>query len=180
VGTITDSYATGEVSSLAVGGGLIGATDAFGVTTVSRSYATGDVTVGGVGAGGFVGVCDRCFVSDSYARGGRVAGTDGVGGFVGVTLFTAGEGLIERSYSATASVISGAADGGFVASDFSVGAVVDETSCFWDSDLVAAVGVDGTGQSTINMQTPATFLGVGFLDSIWKLSTHAGGYVDLR
>ncbi len=78
-GAILDSYATGTVTgSDASVGGLLGV-NGFGAT-ISRSYATGAVT-GNMFVGGLAG-WNRGTVSESYASG-EVTGLDTVGGLLG-------------------------------------------------------------------------------------------------
>ncbi len=75
-GTVTNSYATGEVSGTSQVGGLVGRNN----DTVEDSYAT--VTVSGTSTvGGLVGLNDGT-VTNSYATG-AVTGTTQVGGLVG-------------------------------------------------------------------------------------------------
>jgi len=78
VGTINNSYATGNVSGRGANvGGLIG----YNGGTVSNSYATGNVS-GSYYVGGLVGYNYRGTVSNSYATG-NVSGGEYVGGLVG-------------------------------------------------------------------------------------------------
>ncbi|MEW6254669.1 MAG: MBG domain-containing protein [Pseudomonadota bacterium] len=84
-GSITRSFATGEVkSNVASGtanvGGLVGSlTSSF---SVSQSYATGKVTATGSGAGGLVGSGSAATITQSYATGAVNGGTN-AGGLVG-------------------------------------------------------------------------------------------------
>ena len=87
--TITDSFATGDVSGGGPVGGLIGAV--FAPATISRTYATGDVTgavLGTTYGGGLIGQvttddADITSVSESFASG-AVSVTNGyAGGLLG-------------------------------------------------------------------------------------------------
>lgn len=106
-GTISNSYATGDVTSTGANflysawiGGLVGIS--FGA--IENSYATGDVT-GIDSVGGFIGESDDV-ITNSYATG-NVSGTTKVGGFAGVDYGT-------TSYSyATGNVVGTSQVGGF-------------------------------------------------------------------
>ena len=82
-GTITDSFATGDVSGEGYVGGLVGYSEGF----ISYSHADGDVTGSGEYIGGFVGDAYGT-IEDSFATG-DVTGTGvsedehGIGGFAG-------------------------------------------------------------------------------------------------
>ncbi|MHB1564898.1 MAG: GLUG motif-containing protein [Leptospirillum sp.] len=91
-GTISYSYATGNVSGTGSVGGLVGCNNG----TISYSYATGNVS-GSSGVGGLVGT-NSGTISYSYATG-NVSGSSGVGGLVGTN-----SGTISYSY-ATGNVI---------------------------------------------------------------------------
>ena len=92
--TITDSYATGDVtvsgSSVAYAGGLVGGS--YGAITVADSYATGDVTASGSShayVGGLVGYAISITVRNAYsssavsAEGGGTVYVGGLAGYVG-------------------------------------------------------------------------------------------------
>lgn len=77
-GTVSNSYSTGEVSALNLGGGLLGTT--WIDSSLSNSYSTVDVT-GDQNLGGLVGR-SRGDIHDCFATG-DVDGGDTVGGLVG-------------------------------------------------------------------------------------------------
>jgi len=95
-GTITNSYATGNVSGGWCVGGLVGYSDHG---TITNCYSTGSVTATGHDVGGLVGV-NRGNITNSYATG-DVSGSRWAGGLVGLT-----SGPITNSY-ATGNVSSG-------------------------------------------------------------------------
>jgi len=74
-GSITNSYATGSVQGLDDTGGLIGRNDG----TVSYSFATGDVSSTGTNIGGFVGEQSGGVITGSYSRGSVSGGTNAGG-----------------------------------------------------------------------------------------------------
>ena len=78
-GTITASYATGQVTGTGRVGGLVGISW-FG--TITTSYASGRVTGVGASVGGLVGHNALSTITTSYASG-RVTGNSQVGGLVG-------------------------------------------------------------------------------------------------
>jgi filamentous hemagglutinin family protein len=90
--TISNSYATGDVSGGGLVGGLVGSNSSGG--TISNSYATGDVSGGGL-VGGLVGSNDGGTISNSYATG-DVSGGGYVGGLVGSN---SSGGTISNSYA---------------------------------------------------------------------------------
>jgi filamentous hemagglutinin family protein len=103
-GSITNSYASANVSGSGKTGGLVGAS----AGQIANSYATGNVT-GGTYTGGLVGR-NGGSISGSHATG-NVSGTNNVGGLVGYGLY----GSILNSYAS--GIITGTNDvGGLVGS----------------------------------------------------------------
>jgi rhodanese-related sulfurtransferase len=162
-GRITTSYSSSTVSGTNNWvGGLVG--ENSGV--IATSYSTGDVS-GGDMVGGLVGgngiwcqmyTC-RGTVLDCYSRG-AVIGNGLIGGLVGRNL----QSSITRCYS-TGSVTKNVEDGwevgGLVGSN-QVFFVVAPTS-FWDIEASGqASSADGTGKTTVEMQTASTFLEAGW------------------
>jgi hypothetical protein len=98
-GTVSDSYATGNVSdtgSSSSAGGLVGYNSSG--TTVKYSYATGSVSGSGSNSdiGGLVGINSSGTVSDSYATG-SVSDIGGdIGGLVG---YNNSSGTVSDSYA---------------------------------------------------------------------------------
>ena len=93
LGTITNSYATGNVSGNDEVGGLVGINTNLG--TITNSYATGNVS-GNDEIGGLVGINeDSGTITNSYAMG-NVNGNDKVGGLVGINTDS---GTITNSYA---------------------------------------------------------------------------------
>jgi hypothetical protein len=78
VGNITNCYATGEIKGANYGGGLIGSSGG----NITDSYATGDVTGAGSSVGGLVGNSSNGNITDSHATG-DVTGSGYVGGLAG-------------------------------------------------------------------------------------------------
>ena len=172
-GTVSDCYSTGSVTGHAGVGGLVGENTRDGA--VSNSCFTGSVS-GGTTIGGLVG-WNHGAVSNSCSVG-SVIGTGGVGGVVGsnggsvINSYSSGavtgewgvgglvgynDGTVEHSY-ATAIVIGSGAVGGLVG--WREGTIGD---CFWDMDASGqATSAGGTGKTTAEMQSIATFSGAGW------------------
>ncbi|MCJ7575139.1 MAG: hypothetical protein MUO80_00375, partial [Dehalococcoidia bacterium] len=108
-GTVSNSYATGNMTGTMAVGGLVGVINWGG--TVSNSYFTGSVT-GDYSVGGLVGYSYNGTVSNSYSSG-NVTGGDRVGGLVGGNGGGAGWGTVSNSYS-TGNVTGGGLVGGLV------------------------------------------------------------------
>ena len=136
-------------------GGLVGLNE-YG--EVTRCFSTGKVD-GKVGVGGLVGYNDyggrvvRCFSTSA------IGGHKDVGGLVGLNY-----GDITRCYSVGA---VGSGDGLGIGGLVGYGGTV--TQSFWDieaSGQLASKG--GTGKTTVEMQTAATFLKAGwdFVDEV--------------
>lgn len=155
--TITGSHATGDVTvSGSTGndhdhvGGFAGHVQGPG--TISVSYASGNVVASDSDAvGGFIGRNQHASatISDSFSVG-DTNGKGKVGGFAGRN-----QGTITNSYSV--GVVQGSvalSTGGFVGDNDS-GSI---TNSRWDTETSALLTSDGgTGQTTAEMQTLATF-----------------------
>jgi hypothetical protein len=179
-GTVSNSYSKGSVTGSEDVGGLVGCNGDWGyVGTVSDSYSTGDV-IGDSWVGGLVGYNNRgCTVSKSYSTG-SVSGTWGTGGLVGGSI-----GTVSNSY-ATGSVTGNSSVGGLVGFDgidgsvtnsYSTGSVTGDehlgglvghdmgtvSNSFWDTETSGqATSAGGTGETTAEMRSIATFSGAGW------------------
>jgi len=192
-GSITGSYAVGEVKGFSAVGGLVGGNSGY----IEKSYSTG--TVAGKLAGGLVG-SNIGSINQSYA-GGNVSGLEMIGGLVGNN-----NGSISNSYAAgNVSGISGSNYiGGLVGYNFnsvtnsySTGAVsggsnvgglvgIDEsystvTYSYWDMDTSQQTSSHGgTGKSTAEMKQQGTYEEWDF-DTIWNINgSDNNGYPFLR
>ena len=187
--TITNSYATGEVSGLNYVGGLVGWNEN---STITNSYATGKVIgtntitgglVGNLASGsitesyaavevsgasgnigglvGMMGAVDSASITNSYATG-AVSGILGIGGLVG-NIDASNDGTIEYSY-ATGLVNggdSGVNIGGLVGEDSTQEGVVSLS--YWDKESTGTgqetSSGGGEGYTTAEMQTIDAFAG---------------------
>jgi hypothetical protein len=148
-GIVSNSYSTGGVTGDSRVGGLVG----WNQATLSNSYSSCSVT-GNSSVGGLVG--DNWYykgtVNNSYSTG-SVTGGRWVGGLVGVNFY----GSVTHSYS-TGSVTGSSQVGGLV------GYNTDTVSnSFWDMVTSGMEESDGgTGKTTAEMKSIATFSGAGW------------------
>jgi hypothetical protein len=95
LGTVTDCYSSGSVTGRVIIGGLVGMIS-FSYGTVSDSYSTGSVS-GNSSVGGLVG--KNCgTVSNCYATG-NVNGDEDIGGLVGLNWGDFDEASVSNSHS---------------------------------------------------------------------------------
>ena len=174
--TVSGCYATGTVSGDDAVGGLCGHSS---FRSVSGCYATGTVS-GNEYVGGLIGYSARSKASNCYATG-SVSGNDYVGGLCGMK----SDGIVTRCYS-TGSVSGGTTAtnvGGFCGA-FSG---TDCAGCFWDTETsgMASSPGGGTGMTTVEMQTLATFTAAGWdfvgetangTDDIWRMDGYPALY----
>jgi len=182
VGSISNSYFSGDLTGTARAGGLAGFVGEQGTT--SQCYSTGSLTggeyIGGL-AGGNEGTIDNCYsttsvsgdtyvggligdnygtVSNSYSAG-SVAGDTCVGGLIGDNY-----GTVSDSYS-RGSVTGTENTGGLVG--LNEGSV---SNSFWDTDISGIDESDGgSGKTTVEMQDMATFTNTTTegLDEPWNI-----------
>jgi filamentous hemagglutinin family protein len=179
-GIIENSYATGNVTgTTAFIGGLAGL-NYFG--TIRSSYATGNVT-GSQSVGGLVGINQAAGgagsnIINTYAMG-AVSGNTNVGGLVGEN-----GGAITNSYAVGAVTMLSAntSVGGLVGLETYDGETTTSVvnNSFWDTQTSGqATSAGGTGMTTAEMKTRATFGGAGwdFATPVWQIKASANhGY----
>jgi len=167
VATATDDYAGGFAGYI-IGG------------AISKCYATGNVVAADDYAGGFVGgiQAGAATIDDCYARGNATASgatAYGVGGFVGYN----GGAVIDDCYSTGIATGTAAYTGGFCGVN---GDTI--TNCFWDTETSGNATSDGgTGKTTAQMKTQATFTDAGwdFTTPIWYITSGVNsGYPSLN
>jgi The GLUG motif len=174
-GTISKSYATGNVSGGQTGGilgGFVGYDDGGG--TISQSYATGNVSGGGGSTelGGFVGEVGgdtgngkTALIENAYATGAVTAGknTNAAGGFVGTDEGLNTQTMIVNAYATGAiSFKSGTTAGGFAGASYS-----KVSHCYWDIDTTGMkTSSEGEGVTTAQLQDG---LLPGLKSSVWAL-----------
>lgn len=162
-GSVTDCFATCNVSGYGMIGGLIGNNGGWG--HIESCYATGNV-LGNLGAGGLIG---RNFapVLNCYARG-DVGADERAGGLIGWDY----RGTMNNCYS-TGAVEGVSKVGGLVGSHERS----SYTKCFWDVNVNPDVNGIGSGSDpnviglpTAQMQDANTFTDAGwdFNTPIWK------------
>jgi hypothetical protein len=158
VGTVSNSYSSGNVNGGEFVGGLVGFNGE--TSTVSNSYSTSNVN-GSYGVGGLVGGNVNA-VSNSYSTG-SVTGDNGTGGLLGLN----GEaGTVSNSYS-TGNVTGSEYVGGLVG-----GNVGTMSASFWDTETSGqATSAGGTGKTSMEMKDIGTFSGV-----VWDIiAVNPGG-----
>jgi len=148
-GIVNNSYCSGRVSGYERIGGLVG----WNQATLSNSYSICSVN-GSTRVGGLTG--DNWYyegiVSDSYSTG-RVTGFSKVGGLVGVNYY----GNVTRSYS-TGSVAGSTQTGGLVGYN-----TATVSNSFWNVETSGqSISAGGTGKTTTQMKSVATFSGAGW------------------
>ena len=173
MGAITNAYSTGSVIGSGVGnlsGGLVGLNRgvmAF-VGRITNAYSTGNVFGSSEGAnysGGLVGQNFTGTITQAYSTGsvfgGSSASSNLSGGLVGLN----SNGSITNAYSAGGVLGSGTVNisGGLVGSN--VTATI--AGSFWDTETSGlATSAGGTGKTTAEMKSSATF--AGWDNAIWK------------
>ena len=149
--------------------------------SISHAYATGAVT-GSYDVGGLVGSSSSNFgssnnsISHAYAMG-AVTGPSNVGGLVGSnSSLDSSNSSISHAY-ATGAVTGPSNVGGLVGDNSPLsGGGTSITDSFWDTNTTGQSGSagGGTGKSTAEMQTQATYAGWDF-DSTWRIGATGAG-----
>ncbi len=184
IGSSVDKcYGTGNITITSgdvftYGGGFVARASR---AIIDQCYATGNVSASStntgsrrVEVGGFVGASDNnaMTITNCYAEGNTIAiatnGLEFAGGFIGRladSITGPGESLIDDCYSTGATTL-GNTTGGFCAIDSGDGTI---TNCFWDTETSGQATSDGgTGKTTVQMKTKATFTGAGWsFIAIW-------------
>lgn len=140
-----------------------------------KCFATGDVATGNDSGdsfcGGFVGTGNGAY-NDCYARGAVTATGQYVGGFAGVSPD------MDDCYSTGAVTGVGAGVGGLNGNEGGT-----TTNCFWDTETSGqASSFGGTGKTTAQMKTQATFTDAGWnFTTIWFIASDVNnGYPAFR
>jgi len=152
----TRCYATGNVSGDDNLGGLVG----YNENDIEQCYATGNVIGTGSCVGGLIGL-NGGNVTDCYARG-DAEGVSAVGGLIGEHW---GPGTVDNCYSTGLVTGVGPNIGGLIGADSVV------TDSFWDTVTSGqAASAGGTGKTTAEMKTAATFTDAGWdFATIWTI-----------
>ncbi len=188
--TITKAYATGNITSAAVVGGLVGYQY---LSVINQSYANVTIVCSATSVqsllGGLVGVSYNSIMVDSYAHG-SLTGVGGrspsrVGGLVGhLVRDSSGPGYADKytkNCYAKGSVTGTAGSVGGLA-----GLIYNPTFivCYWDTQTSGQSGAYGTtgsvgsgsgtaGKTTAQMYQEATYSGWDF-DTIWAIDEGVG------
>ena len=187
-GSISDSFATGSVTSVSPSGGAMGGLIGQSqFDLVQRSFATGDVNVPDGLAGGFIGYSVSAFtgtgIFDCYSTGSVTSSGQygGAGGFMGLH-GEYGPANLSRVFALGAvTATAGATSGGFLGQpNQSNNGNLTVTDAFWDIDTTGqATSVQnmGTGESDASMKQQSTFTDFDFTN-VWTMGP--SGYPILR
>ncbi len=132
--------------------------------SIDNCYVTGSVTAMDNTVGGLVALTTGS-VTNSYSAA-DVTGVSYVGGLIGSVYYATG--TVTNSYSVGVVSGSGTNVGGLIGhnADATRGNV---TSSYWNTDIYGGTSAGGTGKTTAEMQTQATFVGWDFTNT-WELS----------
>ena len=151
-GTITASYATGDVRSNGGGisGGLVGLHSGG---TITASYATGDVRSNGGGdSGGLAGWQAYATTTASYATGSVYARQGNAGSLVGVN---------RESSTITASYATGWVSRGVGNANGLSANSTSTRESYWDTGSTGtSTSIGGVGKTTVELQSPTTSTGI--------------------
>lgn len=164
---LVNSMSSGSVSGKGMTGGLVGWNNSG---AINYSFSSANIVSTGDRGGGLVGWNSDATIANSYATGSvtGLAGSDGTGGLVGSNQ----NATISNSYSTGRVSGTGSFVGGLVGWNNSV-----VTNSFWDTQTSGqSTSAGGTGQTTMQMQSIATFAGwnitqdtsLGFVYPIFK------------
>jgi len=201
-GSISYSYATGNVTSGSNAGGLVGTN--YG-STITNCYATGNVTASrndvSSDIGGLVGWnSNNSTISGSYATGNVTGNSDAVGGLVGLN-----HSAISNSYAtgnATGNTTSSSGIGTLVGSttqnstitnSYATGNVIGYAHCqlapdgngsnnssFYNKDVCKLqMFYNEDGRTTAEMKTKSTYIDWDF-ENIWNIGNLNNGYPVLQ
>lgn len=161
-GYISCCYTTAAVSGSVEVGNLVGHNFKGSITSC---FTAGTVTGGG-SVGGLVGYNSRSTITTSYAKA-AVNGSGYVGGLVG---FNDASSILS-CYSAGA--VSGSE---YVGGLVGISYISPCENCFWDTQASGqTISAEGTGKTTLEMQTLSTFTDAG-----WDFSTTDGDPADWK
>lgn len=157
-GSVTNSYSTGSLPSNDINSFLIGGLIGSNNGVITNSYSTATV-FGGTEVGGFAGHNGNS-ITNSYSTGNvfasNILNDNQIGGFVG-----SNTGTLTNVYSIGAvSGTTGPSIGGLVGKNSGGGSA---TNSYWDiAKSGQASSALGTGESTANMMSQATYSGWDF------------------
>ena len=162
-GQIRRCSANAQVSGFRQIGGLAGSNNGL----LEQSFSTGSVQGTSQDAGGLVGrELGEVGIFDCYSLA-EVSGISNVGGLVGLSWADpANPYVITHSWSA-GRVTGSSYVGGLVGRNIDTLA----TACVWDTQTsTRATSSAGTGKTTAQMQTPGTFVPLGWdMQAVWRM-----------
>jgi len=173
---ISKCYAIGNVTVYSSSGRNVSASGfcevSYGNSLIRRCFSTGNVTAEGDEAesAGFIATHYDAIIEDCYARGNASAIANAGDAFAsGFVNYNGAGGIVRRCYSTgvlTATASGTSFLGGFC--ECNTGTITD---CFWDTETSGQATSDGgTGKTTAQMKTAATFTDAGWdLATIWTI-----------
>lgn len=174
---VSNCYVDGTVIGNTWVGGLIGYAAAS--MDISTCYSTGAVYSMDYG-GGLIGVTASATIgiANSYSRSYVGSTNDHTGGLVGAHL----GGTIDNCYSTgfVECIVGGCSNMGGLIGDRTAGTVADS---FWDTQTSQQAASDGgTGKTTAQMKTEATFTDAGWnFNTVWLMRSYINdGYPSLH
>ncbi|MES2206387.1 MAG: GLUG motif-containing protein, partial [Pseudomonadota bacterium] len=196
-GTISNAYAKGTVSGLSTIGGLVGINSGTITSVFSTGNATGTTKVGAlVGQNATAGNINNAYAAGSAT--GTIAGASQVGALVGYNVSTITNSYATGNASATSSNINneigglvGENNGGTINYSYSTGSVSagagnlgglvgvqtgaspSTTNSYWDTTTSGqAASAAGTGQTTSQLLSQATYSGWDFTNTWYSSDTN--------
>src|SRR5690606_30107536 len=160
LGTISECFADVDINATTYVGGLVGNNAGM----IQRSYSSGSV-IGGNRLGGLVGVNEGSgSIINSYSSAAVTANfaqQNMFGGLVGYNSST-----INNCYAIGVMNVTIKEDGGLVGA----GDTSKATNSFWDVETTGLTkSAGGTGKTTAEMKTPATYVDWDF-ENIWQIN----------
>jgi hypothetical protein len=151
-GTITACYTTGSISGFQYVGGLVGYNYESSLTSCySASVTSGDSYIGGLVGRQYTGAISACYAA------GAVTGSSYVGGLIGRNY----QGKVICCY-ATGKLSADFSSGG-LCGDATLGGGYEDTGNIWNTQTSGTTAsAMGTGKTTTQMKTLATFVSVGW------------------
>ena len=166
IGSLYNSYATGDVTGISHVGGLAGLVNGSG--TMSGNYATGNVTASSTSAGGLIGSHSYVDIENCFATG-SVTGNSRVGGLIGFT-----EGTEVSNCFSTGKTEATSDAGGLIG----LNGDATFTNSYWNTSTSGnstGIGIDNysqivTGLTTAQMIDSTNFSGWDFAsDTVWAI-----------
>jgi hypothetical protein len=177
-GIINNSHSACNTSGGYRVGGLVGNNNG----NITNSYSEGNVSTTRGPAGGFTGFVLGGNILNCYSLGNTTTLINSIsGGFIGQVFLDMDSVIITNCYSK--GIVTGdSLVGGFIGGKVDLGGPEVITNCYWDIETSGqATSEGGTGKTTAEMNTQATFLNWDFATPVWEIhSALNSGYPYLE